>query len=65
MFVDFNFGIVDGMIDFLGYEGVYLDDNWMIFVVIDFDFGMELGILENGELFLFKDINFGDESFDF
>ncbi len=61
---DFNPGTADGMTDSLGYEGVYLDDNRMILAVIDPDFGTELGILENGELSLLKDINPGDESSD-
>ncbi len=64
LLADFNPGTADGMTDSLGYEGVYLDDNRMILAVIDPDFGTELGILENGELSLLKDINPGDESSD-
>ena len=64
LLTDFNPGTADGMTDSLGYEGAYLDDNRMILAVIDPDFGTELGILENGELSLLKDINPGMEGSD-
>jgi len=57
---DFNSGEEDGFNKF-NIQSIELS-NRLIFPIVSSDFGEELGVLENGQLSLLKDINEGAES---